>query len=127
MFFFGLFPFFLILLAVSWLGKSLRGRHYDDYVEHQNRAWYPHVPDSFRPWPTSDGAIFRLADKRNGKLMLSDVVIATGLDIKEAEAYMDRMVDGNHVVMDVDDAGHVLYLFPEIIDAKGNTEEHGES
>ena len=65
--------------------------------------------------PVREGEIFRLADEMRGRLTLSDVVIATNLNLKEAERVIDSMVDGIHVTMEVSDSGRVVYEFPEII------------
>ena len=43
-------------------------------------------------------------------------VIETGMDIKHAEKHMDALSDGTHVTVDVDGAGRLVYLFPEIIE-----------
>lgn len=59
--------------------------------------------------------IFRLANKLKGRLTVSDVVIHTGLSVSDAEGTMNRLVDGMHVKMEVDNQGIVVYEFPEII------------
>ena len=59
--------------------------------------------------------IFRLANRLRGRLTVSDVVVHTGLGIREAEEAMNQIVDGYRVKMEVDDRGIVLYEFPEII------------
>jgi len=58
--------------------------------------------------------IFRLADKQKGKITVSDIVLDTGIGIKEAEEFINNMVDGLHVRMEVTDSGSVIYEFPEI-------------
>ena len=50
-----------------------------------------------------------------GRLTLSDIVIATNLNLKDAEQVIESMVDGIHVTMEVKDNGRVVYEFPEII------------
>ena len=47
---------------------------------------------------------------------MSDVVIDTGLGIRDAEALLDRMTDEVRVRLVVDESGLVTYEFPEIID-----------
>ena len=37
------------------------------------------------------------------------------LDLQEAEALLDSMVDGRRVDVHVDDAGRLTYVFPELI------------
>jgi hypothetical protein len=60
-------------------------------------------------------SMFRLAARNNGRLTISDVVVETGLDLDKAEKLMDRMVDGAHVQIDLNDKGMIFYIFPEII------------
>jgi len=62
-----------------------------------------------------EARIFRVAYKRKGRLTISDVVLETGLSIKEAEETVNAMVDGTRVRMEVDDRGLVVYEFPEIM------------
>lgn len=61
------------------------------------------------------GEIYRLADKYNGRITISDVIIQTGLNLKDAERVMNNLVDGQHVCMEVNDDGWIIYEFPEII------------
>ena len=62
-----------------------------------------------------EGLIFNLAYSLKGKITLSDVIIETGLSMKEAEKIINQMVDGIRIRMEVDDQGLVVYEFPEII------------
>jgi hypothetical protein len=62
-----------------------------------------------------EARIFRVAYKRKGRLTISDVVLETGLSIKEAEGTVNAMVDGIRVRMEVDERGLVVYEFPEIM------------
>ena len=62
----------------------------------------------------TDATLFRLAKDNDGKVTLSDVVIGTGMNMKEAEEYMDSIADGSHVSIEVDDNGRLVYVFPEI-------------
>lgn len=64
---------------------------------------------------TLEVRIFRLAWKLRGRITVSDVVLETGLGPAEAEAAMNRLVDGMRVRMEVQEKGMVLYEFPEII------------
>ena len=83
----------------------------------------PHPEDTFgtitrypsAPKVAREGEIFRLADKMKGCITLSDIVISTDLNMKDAELAIESMVDGVHVTMEVDDNGRVTYEFPEII------------
>jgi hypothetical protein len=62
-----------------------------------------------------EGVIFNLAYTLEGKITLSDIIIETGMGMKEAEKTINQMVDGIRVRMEVDDQGLVVYEFPEII------------
>ena len=66
-----------------------------------------------------DGKIFQMAYKHHGRLTLSEVVIGTGMGLKQAESYMDLLVKGAHVRMEINEQGLLLYEFPEIIDSSG--------
>ncbi len=59
--------------------------------------------------------VFRLAARRGGRLTLSDLVLETGLGMKQAEALMDRLADGLHVRLEVSPEGAIVYEFPEIL------------
>ena len=59
--------------------------------------------------------IFRAAFKHSGSLTVSDIVLETGLGVREAEEVINGLVDGTHVRMEVQDNGLVVYEFPEII------------
>jgi hypothetical protein len=78
-----------------------------------DRAGFPRFGPSRQQNP--EVRIFRLAFKRKGKITISDVVLETGMSIKEAEATVNAMVDGMRVRMEVDDRGLVTYEFPEIM------------
>jgi hypothetical protein len=118
-----LIPFFLVFVALRF-GTRL----FQDYFRGSGRLdsrgrWVPGAGprnplDVFRLQRAQglEARIFRAAYKQKGRLTLSDVVIETGLGIKEAEELINGMVDGLRVRMEVDDRGLVLYEFPEIID-----------
>jgi len=61
-----------------------------------------------------ESLVFRLAQKKEGFLTVSDVVIATGLSAPEAESLLEHMVDGLRVHMNVSDSGKVFYEFAEL-------------
>ena len=65
--------------------------------------------------PITQGRVFRLAKKRDGRLTVSDVVLGTGVSIKKAEKFMEDLVDGTHVTLEIEAEGRIVYLFPEII------------
>lgn len=62
-----------------------------------------------------ESRIFKLAQGMKGRITLSDIVIATNLNMKDAEQLIDSMIDGIHITMEVNDKGRVIYEFPEII------------
>ena len=117
-----IFPilFFVVVLRIirSFFRSSHRNiesrmsdlRLPDREADFETIASYP----SAKP-PGREGEIFRLADEMKGRLTVSDIVIATNLNLKEAERVIDSMVDGTHVTMEVKDNGRVVYEFPEII------------
>ena len=59
-----------------------------------------------------------LAKDNKGELTVTDVVLATDLSIKQAEAALNEMVDGFRIKMDVKDSGIILYEFSEIVSKK---------
>jgi len=69
----------------------------------------------FRGSRSIENRIFRAAFKHSGSLTVSDIVLETGLGVREAEEVINGLVDGTHVRMEVQDNGLVVYEFPEII------------
>jgi hypothetical protein len=59
--------------------------------------------------------VIHLARQHQGRINVTLVSAALGLDFKEAEALLDSMVDGQRVDMDVDGEGRVTYVFPELL------------
>jgi hypothetical protein len=123
MIFFGFWPFFLIPFAFIFFVRFIPGilrnlRRLED--RDRDRRF----PSSRR---TRDGkirrvrgrnveaAIFDLAYRMRGRITLSDIILETGLSMKQAEEHINRMVDGIRVTMEVDVKGLVVYEFPEII------------
>lgn len=102
---FGFLPLLLLFFLVYWIsGALLRG----------TRGRHPAAaPDARAPRQEAD--VFRLAARRGGTLTLSDVVLGTGLGLKEAERFMDQMVDGVRVRMEINPRGAIVYEFPEIV------------
>ncbi len=63
-----------------------------------------------------ESRVFNLAYRLEGRVTLSDIIIETGLNMKDAEDLANSMVDGVRVRMEIDDEhGFVIYEFPEII------------
>lgn len=61
-----------------------------------------------------DSVLFRAARRNGGRLTLSDVVIETGMGLKQAARYMEELSDGRHVSIESDDSGTIWYVFPEL-------------
>jgi hypothetical protein len=59
--------------------------------------------------------IMALALTNGGVLTVTDVVIAIGLSMKQAEETLNSMVDGYRVKMEVKDSGIIVYEFTELI------------
>ncbi len=59
--------------------------------------------------------LYRLANRRKGRLTVSDVVIDLGVSVHEAEDLLDGIVDGRRVRMQVGPNGLAVYEFPEIL------------
>ncbi len=122
--FFGTFilVFFLVKLGIYIFRDVFRDDN--DFIPHRRYRyirkwnWFSSFgPNNYRVKKSEDAEhqIFRLANKLKGYLTVSDIVIHTGLGIKEAEEIMNKLVDGIRVRMEVDDEGIVVYEFPEII------------
>jgi len=71
-----------------------------------------------------EGVIFNIAYQLRGRITLSDIIIETGLSMKESEEVINKMVDSVRVRMEVDENGLVIYEFPEIIARFQNGTDH---
>ncbi len=113
---FSLFAGGIILLSsMRAVIRRNRRRHIQQNPEHGNRS-------------RLEPAIYRLARNRGGRLTVSDVVIATGIPVGEAERILNEMVDGVRVTMNVRDNGVIVYEFTELMsetDGSGH-EAHAE-
>jgi type III secretory pathway component EscV len=67
--------------------------------------------------------IMRLAQDRGGSLTVTDVVLATGVSIKQAEETLNGMVDGFRIKMEVTDSGIVHYEFEELRRDEGKSQQ----
>ncbi len=126
-------PFIFILVGVRMLrhflgaGRRTHDDHrmpplpYDDLTTTTHYPARADLPDG----ESIETVIFRLADEMKGRLTVSDIVIGTNLGLKEAERVIDRLVDGAHVTMEVNESGRVIYEFPEIIARYEQDEEGG--
>lgn len=121
------FPFGLIPLLFIVVAARIGSRIYRDYIRDRDNQGRPDGADlntrlrngiqglRMRGSMSIEARIFRLAHKMKGRLTLSDIVIETGLDLKNAEEVINSMVDSVRVRMEIDDRGLVVYDFPEII------------
>ena len=130
MMFFGWLPFlllFLFIVAIRGVLRALgifRKRPYNRVDERRiHEAFDPFGFEEFEPRSGNESLlqskIFRLAARQGGRVTVSDVVIETEMGVNEAESFMDRLVDGSHVRMEVNDDGKVFYEFPELL-GRGN-------
>lgn len=128
MMFFGWLPFLLLFLFIVAIRGVLRALGIFRKRPPFERMGERRIHEAFDPFgfeelepvvgsqSSMQSRIFRLAARQSGRVTVSDVVIETELSVKEAEDFMDRMVDGTHVRMEVTDEGQVFYEFPELID-----------
>jgi hypothetical protein len=58
--------------------------------------------------------VLALARAHGGRLSVTLVASHMSLDLREAEALLDSMVDGRRVDVHVDDQGRMTYVFPEL-------------
>lgn len=126
MMFFGWLPFlllFLFIVAIRGVLRALgifRKRPYNRVDERRiHETFDPFGFEEFEPRGGNESLlqskIFRLAARQGGRVTVSDVVIETEMGVNEAESFMDRLVDGSHVRMEVNDDGQVFYEFPELL------------
>ena len=123
---FSIFSLLFLILGVSIISKIVKNIHRnlngteqkrrimraDDFDEFINSSEPQQIQRKNRA--KLEVSIFRLADKRKGRITVSDIVLETGLSVQEAEDVINNMVDEIHVKMDVMDNGSVIYDFPEI-------------
>ncbi len=118
-FFFG--PLFfvvpvLVLFAASRVLSRLLRHTLHDALPPAHQAPARYADRDGAPTGRLESRVFSLAYRMGGRVTVSDVVMETGLGIRDAEALLDRMTDEVRVRMLVDDSGLVTYEFPEIID-----------
>jgi hypothetical protein len=104
-------PLFLVVFGVRALRRYIEsGREQEDYENDFHPVRKPGAPVDDR-----ESRIFKLADRMKGRVTLSDIVLETGMGLKEAETFVENMIDGIHVTMEVTEKGSIVYEFPEII------------
>ncbi len=111
-----LIPMFLIFIAVR-VGMRIFHDFFHDQTG-RRRVGEPGGPGSLFELPRGrsyEARLFRLAYKLKGRITVSDIVLDTGLGVKEAEELVNGMVDGMRVRMEVDQKGMIVYEFPEIL------------
>lgn len=119
--FYFILPLIIFVLILRAAVGFIRGVTRRSYREFPESFGVPQAGDQRATRPLSnaknsdEARIFKLAYRLKGKLTLSDVVVDTGLNLQEAEALIEGMVDNVHVRMEVDDRGMVFYEFPEIM------------
>jgi hypothetical protein len=65
--------------------------------------------------PNMRQLLLQAAAKNDGKLSITQGVMATGRDFAEVEKVLDEMVRSGYVGMDNDPAtGHIVYYFPQL-------------
>lgn len=104
-------PFFLIVIGVRLLRRFLNYAGRED----EDTADLPPLLKSRQSPENRESRIFKLADRMKGRVTLSDIVLETGMGLKEAESFIKGMIDGTYVTMEVTDNGKIVYEFPEII------------
>lgn len=118
---FGFFPFgflfplvffFIVVRIASGYFRSVSRRH-DLPRDYSDEAF--RVPDRTPRQEDHEARIFKLAFRLKGRITVSDIVVETGLGVRESERLIESMVDSTHVRMEVDERGIVTYEFPEII------------
>jgi hypothetical protein len=65
--------------------------------------------------PNVRQVLLQEASKNDGKLSITQAVMATGRDFREIELILDEMVKSGYVGMDNDPgSGHMVYYFPQL-------------
>ncbi len=106
-----LLPFFLVTLGANLLGRT----HRRIASARQAGAGQREIASS--RIETVEPMIYRLAKQLGGRLTVSDVVVETGLRVREAEEMLQNMTDSLRVRMEVDDRGVVTYEFTELLNS----------
>jgi ABC-type transport system involved in multi-copper enzyme maturation permease subunit len=106
--FFGILLVSIVVLALLFGANSLRGR---TRLNRKNPSWGKR---DISAWSIKR-KIMQLAQDSGGVLTVSDVVLATGFSMKQAEETLNEMVDGFRIKTEVTDSGIVQYEFSELI------------
>lgn len=101
-----MFHVLFLLILVPWLVGDGRGT-----AENEDPQRGPAVRDD----ETAEARLYRLAAARGGTLTVSDVVVAMGIPVREAQSLLEGMVDERYVRMSVTERGAPLFEFPELM------------
>jgi len=111
---FGIVGMLIILATIFFALKLIRG-----LIERKKKEPGKIVSKTSKMDTESFHAkIMKLALENKGVLTVTDVVVATGLSLKQAEETLNSMVDEYRVKMEVKDSGIIAYEFIEIINKK---------
>ncbi len=116
-----MFPGFGMLFGWLWLLIPLVAiffgwRLLRALTTRRQRGYEKFAPDNMKGRDSSiQNQILKLAFNNRGVLTVTDVVMGTGLSIKDAEEALNGMVDGYRVNMQVKDTGIIVYEFIEIM------------
>ncbi|HUW40050.1 MAG TPA: hypothetical protein VMV90_03500 [Rectinemataceae bacterium] len=99
---FGALPFLLGLAALILLRRSR---------VHSRRELRREPPE---PEESLETRIFRLANRLEGRVTVSDLVVHLGLPSAEAEKELNRLISGQRVQMNVEEDGVIVYEFTEL-------------
>ena len=99
----------ILLLALFWGAKLLRKWKGRSAMTDRRDSTPEKLPSSVQR------QIFELAKQNKGRLTVTDVVLGTGLSLRQAEEALNSMVDGYRVRMNVHDSGMIIYGFAELI------------
>jgi len=114
----------IIFFIVFRLGPRIFRGLFRDLERSQGRSRFDYYPRDLSGRQSHgyygrdlESVVFSLAYRRKGRITVSDVIVETGLGMRDAEEFINGMVDGIRVRMEVDeDRGFVVYEFPEIIE-----------
>jgi hypothetical protein len=99
----------IFLLALFWGAKLLRKWKGRSAMTDRRDSTPEKLPSSVQR------QIFELAKQNKGRLTVTDVVLGTGLSLRQAEEALNSMVDGYRIRMNVHDSGMIIYEFAELI------------
>jgi hypothetical protein len=120
--FFPIFTVFFILFCSSALAGIFRraqataqGQNAMNRISGKQQGFSSPATKTFDTISHLEAKVFRLAARRHGRLTLSEIIVETELGVKASEELMERMLDGSHVRVEVNEQGIIVYEFPEIM------------